>query len=144
MDWFVSKSLTMGALFAKEVGGPSQGCQVSIYATWRFCASLALKGQCHEIFCFRFFSWITFPQAPDNNIRIISNFFENSRRYSQAKVLNFGVNDTGGKFCHQFPLGCWHRWQICHQCQRYRRQICRLCQWRRRRIATGINETSGK
>ncbi len=32
-----------------------------------------LKGQCHEIFCFRFFSWIAFPQAPDNNIRIISN-----------------------------------------------------------------------
>jgi len=23
-----------------------------------------------------------------------------------------GVNDTGGKFCHQFPLCCWHRWQI--------------------------------
>ena len=45
-----------------------------------------LKGQCHEIFCFRFFSWITFPQAPDNNLRIISNFFENSRRYSQVKV----------------------------------------------------------
>ncbi len=33
-----------------------------------------LKGQCHEIFCFRFFSWITFPQAPENNIRVISNF----------------------------------------------------------------------
>ncbi len=56
-----------------------------------------LKGQCHEIFCFRFFSWITFPQAPDNNIRIISNFFENSRRYSQVKVH--------------------------HRCQRHRRQI---------------------
>ncbi len=92
-----------------------------------------LKGQCHEIFCFRFFSWITFPQAPYNNIRIISNFFENSRRYSQVKVhhrcqwhrwqIAAGINDTGGKFatsindaggkfCHQFPLCCWHRWQI--------------------------------
>ncbi len=20
-----------------------------------------------------------------------------------------GINDTGGKFCHQFPLCCWHR-----------------------------------
>jgi len=38
-----------------------------------------LKGQCHEIFCFGFFSWITFPQAPENNIRVISNFFENSQ-----------------------------------------------------------------
>ena len=27
MDWFVSKFLTMGALFAKEVGGRSQGYQ---------------------------------------------------------------------------------------------------------------------
>ncbi len=38
----------------------------------------------------------------DNNIRIISNFFENSRRYSQVKV----------QICHQFPLCWWHRWQI--------------------------------
>jgi hypothetical protein len=36
-----------------------------------------------------------------------------------------GINDTGGKFCHQFCLCCWHRWQICHRCQRYRRQIIR-------------------
>ncbi len=102
---------------------------------------VGLKVQCHEIFCFRFFSWITFPQAPDNNIRIISNFFENSRRYSQVKV-----NDT-------------HRWQICHRYQRHRRQIfppislvlltpvstipaanlppvaiCRWYQWQRRQI----------
>jgi hypothetical protein len=26
----------------------------------------ALKGQCHKIFCFRFFSWIIFPQASKN------------------------------------------------------------------------------
>ncbi len=104
----------------------------------------SLKGQCHEIFCFRVFSWITFPQAPDNNIRIISNFFKNSLIYSQVKVHHrcqrhwwqichrcqwprwqiaagindtsgkfaTGISDTGGKFCHQFPLCCWHRWQI--------------------------------
>ncbi len=70
--------------------------------------SILLKGQCHEIFCFRFFSWITFPQAPDNNIRIISNFFESSRRYSQVKVHHR---------CQR------HRWQICHRFQRHRRQI---------------------
>ncbi len=39
---------------------------------------LALKGPCHEIFCF--------PQAPEYPIRTVSNFFENSRRYSQIKV----------------------------------------------------------
>jgi hypothetical protein len=27
-----------------------------------------LKGQCHEIFCFWFFSWISFPRAPDDTI----------------------------------------------------------------------------
>ncbi len=57
---------------------------------------LPLKGQCHEIFCFRFLSWITFPQAPDNNFKIISNFFENSRRYSQVNV-HHRVYDIGGK-----------------------------------------------
>ncbi len=56
-----------------------------------------LKGQCHEIFCFWFFSWISFPLAPEYSIKTVSNFFENSRRYSQLKV------------CHRCH---WHRWQI--------------------------------
>jgi hypothetical protein len=33
-----------------------------------------------------FFSWIIFPQDSDNSIRVISNFFKNSRRYLQVKV----------------------------------------------------------
>ncbi len=33
-----------------------------------------LKGQCHEIFCYWFFSWISFPQAPEYTIRTVSNF----------------------------------------------------------------------
>ena len=113
---------------------------------------LGLKGQCHEIFCFWFFSWISFPPAPEYSIMTVSNFFENSRRYSQVKVHHrwqishwcqfaTGINDTGGKFCHQLPLCCWHRWQICHRCQRYRRQICQRCRWQ---IATGINYTRSK
>ncbi len=58
---------------------------------------MRLKGQCHEIFCFCFFSWISFPQASDYNIRAVSNFFENSRRYSQLKV------------CHRCQR---HQWQM--------------------------------
>ncbi len=54
-----------------------------------------------------------------------------------------GINDTGGKFCRQFPLCCWHRWQFCNRCQRYRRLICRRCQRRRWQLATGINDTGG-
>ncbi len=56
-----------------------------------------LKGQCHEIFDFCFFSWISFPQAPEYTNRAISNFFENSRRYKQLKVHHR---------CR------WHRWQM--------------------------------
>ncbi len=40
-----------------------------------------LKGQCHEIFDFRLSTWISFPLD-----RAVSNFFENSRIYSQLKV----------------------------------------------------------
>ncbi len=69
---------------------------------------MALKEQCDEIFCFRFFSWIIFSQAPENNIWFITNFFKNSQRYLQVKVhhryqqhrwkIAAGINDTGGKF----------------------------------------------
>ncbi len=58
---------------------------------------IILKGQCHEIFDFWFFSWISFPQASEYTITAISNFFENSRRYSQIKVHHR---------CQQ------HRWQM--------------------------------
>jgi hypothetical protein len=47
---------------------------------------IRLKGQCHEIFCLWFFSWISFPQASDYTSRAVSNFFENSQRYLQLKV----------------------------------------------------------
>ncbi len=120
----------------------------------------SLKGQCHEVFCFRFFSWITFPQAPDTNIRIISNFFENSQRYSQVKVhhrcrrhrqQNFatsspcvvdsggkfatGVNDTGGKFA----AGVNDAGGKLPRYQRHRRQICHRCHWHRWQIIGTIS-----
>ncbi len=61
---------------------------------WKF----YLKGQCHEIFCFWFFSWNSFPPAPEYSIKTISNFFENSlKKYSQLKV------------CHRCQQ---HRWQM--------------------------------
>ncbi len=121
-----------------------------------------LKGQCHEIFCFWFFSWIIFPRAPEYSIKTISNFFENSRRYSQLKVChrcrwhqwqmekifnqknfnNFVRSPLGSRgniyinFCHQV-----HRCLqpdivpiICHRCQRHRWQICRRCRWYRWKI----------
>ncbi len=82
--------------------------EVYISILWRFikhvCYSAGLsrdvlKGQCHEIFDFRFFSWISFYQAPEYTIRVVSNFFENSRIFAAQGVLpTTSVNDTGGKW----------------------------------------------
>jgi hypothetical protein len=44
------------------------------------------------------FLWISFP--PEYPIRTVSNFFENSRRYSQVMVH------------HRYQR---HRWEICHR-----------------------------
>ncbi len=91
---------------------------------------LPLKGQCHEIFCFWFFSWISFPPAPDYPITTVSNFFENSRRYSQVKVHHL-YQRHWWQICHWYQRhrrqNCrWyqrHRWQICQRCQQHRQQI---------------------
>ncbi len=66
-----------------------------VFSNWAGSCKL-LKGQCHEIFCFRFFSSISFPPAPEYPIKTVSNFFENSLSYSRLKVDHW---------CH------WHRWQ---------------------------------
>jgi hypothetical protein len=62
----------------------------------------SLKGQCHEIFCFWFFSWISFPQASDYTTRAVSIFtpVANLPPASLIPVEKFatGVADTGGKF----------------------------------------------
>ncbi len=41
---------------------------------WKTKGKWRKKGQCHEIFCFWFFSWISFPPAPEYSIRTVSNF----------------------------------------------------------------------
>ncbi len=41
------------------------------------------KGTVSQDFLIQFFSWIIFPQAPENNKRTISNFFFNSQRYAR-------------------------------------------------------------
>ncbi len=59
----------------------------------------AFKGRVSRDFRLLFFSWISFPQAPEYTIRAVSNFFENLRRYSQLKV----------QICHRCR---WYRWCI--------------------------------
>jgi hypothetical protein len=77
----------------------SPGSTQSLYNV-QFSKIDRLKEQCHEIFCFMFFSWIMFPQAPKNSIRVYLNFVENSRKYSQVKVR------------HRYRWCFWYRWQI--------------------------------
>ncbi len=55
-----------------------------------------LKGQCHEIFCFWFFSWTSFPQASDYTI------FSKIRGDIRSSRFATGVVDTGGKWKKTF------------------------------------------
>ncbi len=77
----------------------------------RILFSASLKGQCHEIFHFWFYSWISFPPAPEYLLRTVSNFFrkflvifasQGASPVSTTPAANFatsfaGVVDTGGK-----------------------------------------------
>ncbi len=101
----------------------------------RFCRSL--KGQCHGIFDFRFSTWISFPQAPDYSIGAVSNFFENSRRYSQLKVhhrcrwhrlqMEKIFNQKNFHYYFWTPLDS----RVSRRCRWYRRQFCPRCRWHR-------------
>ncbi len=132
-----------------------------------------LKGQCHEIFCFWFFSRISFPQAPDYTIRAVSNFFENSRRYSQLKVCHrcrwrrwqmekifnqknfnyFVWTPLGSRvniythFCLQVffkESAAWYFFYILPPVSTHGWQICRRGRWYQWQFATGVVDTGGK
>ncbi len=100
-SWWLPDSPSQGvAMVSRGIAMVSRGVAIQIF--FKFFITLnsytsPLKGQCHEIFDFWFFSWISFPQVPEYTIRVVSNFFENSRRYSQLKV------------CHRCQ---GHRWQM--------------------------------
>ncbi len=59
--------------------------------------SYNLKGSVSRDFSLLVFSSISFPPAPEYPIKTVSNFFENSRRYSELKIDHR---------CR------WHRWQM--------------------------------
>jgi hypothetical protein len=84
-----------------------------------------LKGQCHKIFCSRFFFMNHIPPSPSFRV-----CFKNSQRYSQVKLLHRyqhkvanlrGINDTGSKFATDaasvvtgvnYTSGKRHQWQL--------------------------------
>ncbi len=114
-----------------------------------------LKGQCHEIFDFWFFSWIWVYHY---------GHFSKIRRDIHGSRCTTGVNDTGGKwkksssrkiliilFGHlwvvEFTVKCLQPeivLIICHRCRWHRLQICRRCRWYRWQFATGVVDTGGK
>ncbi len=58
----------------------------------------SINGSRHEIFCFKFFSWISFLRAAEYPIRtFFSNFYDYSRRYLKVKVIT-SVYETGNKW----------------------------------------------
>ncbi len=80
-------------------------------------------GQCHEIFCFRFFSWI-FNDTGGKLPLVLTTPAANLPRVSTTPAANFAtsspcVGDTAGKFA----TGVNDRRQICRLCQRRRWQI---------------------
>jgi hypothetical protein len=108
--------------------------------------TLALKGQCHEIFDLRFFSWISFHQAPEDTIRAVSIFFicgdiRSSRcitkKCSTRKVFIIFLAHLWWVelpyrwiFSFKFPSRCHQSdivSMICHQWLWHRRQICLRC-----------------
>jgi hypothetical protein len=67
-----------------------------------------LKGQCHEIFCFWFFSSVSpQPQSiPLGPFRIFSKIRGGA-----------GIVDTGGKFATGINSNCETGGKICHRCR---------------------------
>ncbi len=48
-----------------------------------------------RFFASGFFPWIIFPQAPENKIRVISNFFQ---KFAESQCAPTDTKDIGGKF----------------------------------------------
>ncbi len=119
------------------------------------------KGTVSWDFLLLVLSWISFPPVPECSIKTVSNFFENSRRYSQLKVChrcqrhrwqmekifnqknfnNFVWSPLGsrGNIYINFAFKLTFRCQqpdivpiICHRCQWHQWQICTLtCEYLR-------------
>jgi hypothetical protein len=75
------------------------------------CTKCFIKGQCHEIFDFRCFLWISFPQAPEYTIRAVLNFSKIRGDIRSSRCTTWVV-DTGGAHSHaQYSAQyctCWH------------------------------------
>ncbi len=92
------------------------------------CTPLILKGQCHKIFCFRFFSWIIFPQASKNTVTLgslqifLKILGQVAPPVSTTPVANLPPaspilmakvpTTPAEKFCPWYCLCRWYWWKI--------------------------------
>jgi hypothetical protein len=51
-----------------------------------------IKGQCHEIFNIRFFSWIVFPTAPDIQFTPFQKYSKTCEDIQNARFMTGAVN----------------------------------------------------
>ncbi len=99
--------------------------------TWYLKQVMAGLPYIHEIFDFKFFSWISVLQAPKYSIGAFLNFFKNLQRYSRITVYHR---------CQR------HRWYAVQRCQRHRWKFYRRCRWYRWTIyiSPGVVDTVQK
>ncbi len=87
-----------------------------LYSTGGYNHALLMhfKGTVSQNLSLRIFSWIVFPQAPENNISVISNFFRKfTEIFASQGAPPCSINDTGGKkFNHLYSWCYWYWWQI--------------------------------
>ncbi len=81
---------------------PSEkGRFIFLIVTWPSLDLLHLEGRCHEIFNFRFLSWISFPQTPE-----IRRDISSSRCTALKITLKCMQSDIVPILCHR----CWYLW----------------------------------
>jgi hypothetical protein len=132
----------------------------------------ALKGQCHEIFCFWCFSWISFPKPqsiPLRPIQIFSKIHGDIRKSRCTPVTNFSTSfisvvDTGSKFATGANNTGWKQWEELSNCWQHEMNLRKIfiymltlyypkvskrnhknfSDWRFFTFATGVVDTGGK
>jgi hypothetical protein len=89
--------------------GPSEKLTIKTYRT--SFKDVSLKGQCHEIFCFRFFHESSSPKPLKTTLGNLGSFrfFLQNRRDIRKSRFTTGINNNGGEFATSYH---WHWWQI--------------------------------
>ncbi len=140
-------------------------CRSNGHGKWDGLFNFLFKGTVPRDFRLLVFFMNQLPPSPWAYRRAVSNFFENTRRYSQLKVdhlcrwhrwqmekifnqknfNDFVLTPLGSRvniyinFCLQVHCKVSAAWHCFHYWHRW--QTCRRCRWYRRQFATGVVAT---